>query len=133
MTHKRLAFNVLIFLCPIQILLILQPGAKALNLTLLHTNDVQSRFLSSSDNQQSGKCETQQEREKNKCWGGAARRQTLVKEIRGKNENVLLLDAGNQFMGWFFVWLLSFGLIYQFRFIVMQSVCLWKLFSIDNY
>ena len=37
--------------------------------------------------------------EKPPCYGGVARRYTAIKKIRRENENVLLLDAGDQYMG----------------------------------
>lgn len=70
------------------------------DLTLLHTNDVHARIEQfnrygtncSDDNAASGK-----------CFGGVARRKTKVREIRASHENVLLLDAGDHFLGtlWF--------------------------------
>lgn len=34
-----------------------------------------------------------------KCYGGAARRATVIKKIKSNHENVLLLDAGDQSQG----------------------------------
>ncbi|XP_035385298.1 5'-nucleotidase [Electrophorus electricus] len=64
-------------------------------LTLLHTNDVHARI--EETNKDSGKCT------KGGCFAGVARRATKIKEIRDKEKNVLLLDAGDQFQGtvWF--------------------------------
>ncbi|KAF4092161.1 hypothetical protein AMELA_G00017720 [Ameiurus melas] len=64
-------------------------------LTLLHTNDVHARV--EETNKDSGKCT------KGGCFAGVARRYTKIKEIRRSVQNVLLLDAGDQFQGtvWF--------------------------------
>ncbi|XP_056103544.1 5'-nucleotidase [Rhinichthys klamathensis goyatoka] len=64
-------------------------------LTLLHTNDVHARV--EETNRDSGKCS------KAPCFAGVARRFTKIKEVRTKEKNVLLLDAGDQFQGtvWF--------------------------------
>ncbi|KAL0967298.1 hypothetical protein UPYG_G00250450 [Umbra pygmaea] len=72
--------------------------ADAWELTLLHTNDVHARI--EETNIHSGKC-TQPP-----CFGGVARRFTKIQEIRRKEKNVLLLDAGDQFQGtvWFNVY-----------------------------
>uniref|UniRef100_A0A915IFF6 5'-nucleotidase n=1 Tax=Romanomermis culicivorax TaxID=13658 RepID=A0A915IFF6_ROMCU len=71
-----------------------------LELTILHTNDVHSRFLSFNQNVQP--C-TEKNRLHNKCWGGAARLATAVKKFRQLYKNAILLDAGDQFQGsiWF--------------------------------
>ncbi|KAF1374808.1 hypothetical protein PFLUV_G00232930 [Perca fluviatilis] len=65
-------------------------------LTLLHTNDNHARIEETSED--SGKCPAG-----GPCFGGVARRFTKVSEIRKKEKNVLLLDAGDQFQGtvWF--------------------------------
>ncbi|XP_048841062.1 5'-nucleotidase [Brienomyrus brachyistius] len=79
--------------------LLLCPGyfdfVAGLELTLLHTNDVHARI--EETNKDSAKCT------KGDCYAGVARRFTKIKEIRGQEKNVLLLDAGDQFQGtmWF--------------------------------
>jgi 5'-nucleotidase len=57
-------------------------------LTVLHTNDVHSHIdpFPADD-------------PKNPDMGGAARRATIVEQIRSENTNVLLLDAGDIFQG----------------------------------
>ena len=55
-------------------------------LTILHTNDMHSHIHPF----QSGR---------NKGLGGMAQRSALIKNIRGENKNVLLLDAGDIFQG----------------------------------
>ena len=56
-------------------------AAGSVNLTIIHTNDTHSRVLSSSSEI------------------GFAKIASKVKEIRGSNENVLVLDAGDTFHG----------------------------------
>nr|XP_057946130.1 5'-nucleotidase [Doryrhamphus excisus] len=69
---------------------------SSFELTLLHTNDNHARIEETSED--SGKCMTG-----SPCFAGVARRFTKVSEIRRKEKNVLLLDAGDQFQGtvWF--------------------------------
>ncbi|KAM4542225.1 snake venom 5'-nucleotidase-like [Odontesthes bonariensis] len=71
-------------------------NASTFEVTLLHTNDVHARIEETSKD--SGKCPSE-----GPCFGGVARRFTKVSEIRKKEKNVLLLDAGDQFQGtvWF--------------------------------
>jgi len=71
-------------------------NASTFEVTLLHTNDVHARIEETSKD--SGKCPSE-----GPCFGGVARRFTKVSEIRTKEKNVLLLDAGDQFQGtvWF--------------------------------
>ncbi|CAL9691934.1 unnamed protein product [Knipowitschia caucasica] len=71
-------------------------------LLLLHTNDVHARVEETSES--SGTCTRSRGRH---CFGGVARRATLVRQIReaagAAGVPVLLLDAGDQFQGsvWF--------------------------------
>ncbi|KAL4649026.1 5'-nucleotidase isoform X1 [Arapaima gigas] len=71
-------------------------AAAGFELTLLHTNDVHARV--EETNRDSGKCTKVGE-----CFAGVARRFTKIQEIRSKEPNVLLMDAGDQFQGtvWF--------------------------------
>lgn len=64
-------------------------------MTLLHTNDVHARIEETSVD--SGKCT------KGSCFAGVARRYTKIKEVRSRDRNVMLLDAGDQYQGtvWF--------------------------------
>jgi len=65
------------------------PAAKApVKLTILHTNDMHSRIEPFPENggQWAG-------------LGGMARRAALIKDIRSKEANVLLLDSGDIFQG----------------------------------
>ncbi|XP_061897554.1 5'-nucleotidase [Entelurus aequoreus] len=69
---------------------------SSFELTLLHTNDNHARIEETSVD--SGKCPAE-----GRCFAGVSRRFTKVSEIRRKENNVLLLDAGDQFQGtvWF--------------------------------
>ena len=71
-------------------------------LTLLHTNDVQARV--EQFNKYGSDCSSSEVTD-GKCFGGVARRYTKIKEIIDAQsaDSVLLMDAGNQFMGtmWF--------------------------------
>ena len=77
--------------------------ANGFELTVLHTNDVHARFQ--QFNKYGSDCSNNDARD-GKCFGGVARRFTKVREIRESSENVLLVDAGDQFMGtpWFNVY-----------------------------
>jgi 5'-nucleotidase / UDP-sugar diphosphatase len=76
------------------------PGpTKEFNLTLLHTNDVHARLLPINAFDQT--CDDR-EIEKQQCFGGVARRFSKIEEIRKKEKNVLLVDAGDQFQGTLF-------------------------------
>lgn len=61
---------------------------KATKIVILHTNDVHSHIEPFPDNDP-----------KYPGLGGAARRATLIQQIRNEEENVLLLDAGDVFQG----------------------------------
>lgn len=69
-------------------------------LTVLHTNDVHARF--EQFNKYGAECSGEDARE-GMCFGGVARRYTKIQELRAKHDNLILLDAGDQFMGttWF--------------------------------
>ena len=84
-------FGVLFCFC---LALILIVNGQDFNLTILHTNDVHARF--EETDALGGPCTSN-------CFGGVARRQTIVKEIRQSHRNVLFLDGGDQFQGtlWF--------------------------------
>ena len=71
------------FLAPLTAL-----GADEVRLVLLHTNDTHSRIDPFP-----------MDGGRNEGMGGAARRATLVKQVRQQNEHVLLLDSGDIFQG----------------------------------
>jgi 5'-nucleotidase/UDP-sugar diphosphatase len=62
--------------------------SQAMTLTILHTNDFHGRV----DEWESG----------GSVYGGSARLATKIKEFRDAQDNVLLLDAGDQFLGTLF-------------------------------
>ncbi len=62
--------------------------SKYTKITILHTNDVHSHIEPFPDNDP-----------KYPGLGGAARRASLIQQIRNEEENVLLLDAGDIFQG----------------------------------
>ena len=70
------------------------------DLTVLHTNDVHSRVEPFT--KYGTDCDADDAQE-GKCFGGIARRVTAVNDIRKAHENVILIDAGDQFLGtlWF--------------------------------
>lgn len=63
-------------------------AGDVLKLTILHTNDVHSRIEPFP-----------MDGSKNQGLAGTARRAALIKQIRDKEQNVLLLDAGDIFQG----------------------------------
>ncbi|RVV98449.1 multifunctional 2',3'-cyclic-nucleotide 2'-phosphodiesterase/5'-nucleotidase/3'-nucleotidase [Mesobaculum littorinae] len=67
------------------------------SMTLLHTNDFHDRF--EPINAYDSSCSTE-DNEAGDCFGGIARMITAVEEARERaGDNVLLLDAGDQFQG----------------------------------
>ena len=65
-------------------------------LTVLHTNDFHSRFEPISKYNSGCKPEDNDE---GKCFGGAARLVSAVKEARARTNNSILVDGGDQFQG----------------------------------
>ena len=73
-------------------------------LNVLHTNDVHAHI--EQFNKYGGTCEKDQAA-KNECFGGVARRQTVIDQLRkGNPNNTILLDGGDQFAGtlWFTIY-----------------------------
>jgi len=60
--------------------------SSALRLTILHTNDVHSQIEPMDAGDFAG-------------FGGASARSALIKKLRGQNDHVLLLDAGDMMQG----------------------------------
>ncbi|TNC71513.1 bifunctional metallophosphatase/5'-nucleotidase [Rubellimicrobium roseum] len=84
-------------LCTAGALALTASGAWAdFTLTILHTNDFHDRFepINATDSA----CNEEQAAA-NECFGGIARLITAVAEARERNENTILLDAGDQFQG----------------------------------
>ncbi|NNE52733.1 MAG: multifunctional 2',3'-cyclic-nucleotide 2'-phosphodiesterase/5'-nucleotidase/3'-nucleotidase [Sulfitobacter sp.] len=79
----------------------LSAGAAAAdyNLTILHTNDFHARFepISKYD----GPCSAEDNGE-GKCFGGSGRLVTAINEARGRTNNAILVDGGDQFQGTLF-------------------------------
>ncbi|CAG8804101.1 7362_t:CDS:2, partial [Racocetra persica] len=67
------------------------------NLTIIHTNDVHSRY--DQINEAATDCSPEQF-EKKQCYGGIARHKTVIDKLRRENKNSLLLDGGDQFQGY---------------------------------
>ncbi len=65
-------------------------------LTILHTNDFHARF--EPINKYDSGCDAEDNAE-GKCFGGSARLVTAVNEARGRAENSILVDGGDQFQG----------------------------------
>ncbi|KAM6912246.1 snake venom 5'-nucleotidase-like [Xenentodon cancila] len=86
---------ILACLC-LDLLLVSCSSASTFEITVLHTNDNHARIEETSED--SGKCPPE-----GPCFAGVARRFTKLSEIRKREKNVLLLDAGDQFQGtvWF--------------------------------
>ena len=70
--------------------------AANFELTVLHTNDIHARM--EQFNVYGGTC-TQRNAKENKCYGGVARRQTVVESLRRTIPNTILIDGGDQFSG----------------------------------
>ncbi|XP_033635029.1 5'-nucleotidase-like [Asterias rubens] len=73
---------------------------SAYDLTILHTNDVHAHF--DQFDKYSTRCDDD-ESANGQCFGGVARTVTKVRQIRSEVDNVVLLDAGDQYQGstWF--------------------------------
>ena len=71
------------------------------SLTILHTNDVHSRITQVD---KYGAACTEDKAREGVCYGGVARRFTKLQEIRSTQDNVVLVDGGDQFQGttWFY-------------------------------
>ena len=74
-------------------------SAEDFQLTILHTNDVHARIVDADKN---GLSCFNQESPSDPCYGGVARLATKVREVRRQKDNVILLDAGDQFQGTLF-------------------------------
>jgi len=68
-------------------------------LTIMHTNDVHARVLQL--NKYGGTCDDEAAAA-GECFGGVARRMTMIDEIRGEGGNSILVDAGDEFQGTLF-------------------------------
>uniref|UniRef100_A0A0K8R9T6 5'-nucleotidase n=1 Tax=Ixodes ricinus TaxID=34613 RepID=A0A0K8R9T6_IXORI len=92
------------------------------NITVLHTNDIHSRFL--EYNRKGREC-TQADREKDGCFGGVARLLTKVKEIKKKNNNTFFFNGGDFFQGTVWYTVLKYNIVAEAMSRMMyDSVCL---------
>ncbi|WP_299663978.1 bifunctional UDP-sugar hydrolase/5'-nucleotidase [uncultured Ruegeria sp.] len=71
-------------------------AAAEYKLTILHTNDFHSRI--EPINKYDSGCGDEDNAE-GKCFGGSARLVTAVEDARGRAENSILVDGGDQFQG----------------------------------
>lgn len=71
-------------------------AAAEYKMTILHTNDFHARF--EPINKYDSGCDAEDNAE-GKCFGGSARLVTAVNEARGRAENSILVDGGDQFQG----------------------------------
>jgi len=94
--HKKILYFLIITCVP---LVIFASQNKNFDLIVIHTNDIHAHLL--PINESNGFCSKQDETN-NKCFGGVAKRATVINNIRENNKNVLLLDAGDQFQGTLF-------------------------------
>ncbi|QGX97918.1 multifunctional 2',3'-cyclic-nucleotide 2'-phosphodiesterase/5'-nucleotidase/3'-nucleotidase [Roseovarius faecimaris] len=68
-------------------------------LTILHTNDFHARFEPITRYDNTCKEDANQAGE---CYGGSARLATAISDARGRHENTILVDGGDQFQGTLF-------------------------------
>lgn len=88
----------------LNLVFIIVPSSSAVQFYIIHTGDVHSHFEMFNWLYQPCKIEDMKPNDrKTKCFGGVARRCQFIKDIRRRNRNVLLLDAGDQYQGtlWF--------------------------------
>jgi 5'-nucleotidase len=69
------------------------------DLTVLHTNDVHARI--DQFDSRGNTCD-EEELAEDGCFGGVARRATVIDQIRAEADSVILVDAGDQFQGTLF-------------------------------
>lgn len=72
------------------------PAHADYSLTILHTNDLHSRI--EEVNQYDATCSAKESADQ-KCFGGVARLKAAIDNERKQAENLLVLDAGDQFQG----------------------------------
>ena len=65
-------------------------------LTIVHNNDVHAHYDQTNVN--SGDCSKEQA-EAGQCYGGEARRITVIKNARANIPNTIVLDAGDRYVG----------------------------------
>ncbi|CAN7999450.1 unnamed protein product [Ixodes hexagonus] len=87
--------NSFVFLCVIVWGSAQRSSEGSFNVTVLHTNDIHSRFMEC--NKRGGKC-TDKDRKKDGCFGGVARIVTKVKQLK-QIENTYFFNGGDFFQG----------------------------------
>ena len=91
-------FNAHIIMAPLPSLLLLLllhvTLISSLKLTVLHTNDLHSRF---DEITVRGSACRDKDRAAGKCFGGVARIKKMADEVREAEENVVMLNAGDFF------------------------------------
>ena len=71
-------------------------GVQGFTLTLLHTNDNHGRF---EETDSYGFLCYPRDAQAGKCFGGVARRATMLKQIRSEEKSTLLVSGGDVFTG----------------------------------
>lgn len=85
-----------ILFCSASLTALSLPAYADYNLTILHTNDTHSRI--EEVNKYDATCSATESAEQ-QCFGGMARLKAAIDAERAKADNVLVLDAGDQFQG----------------------------------
>ena len=95
------------------------------DLTIVHNNDVHAHF--EQINKYSGECSDEQAT-RAECFGGEARRITIIKEARANFSNTLVLDAGDRFTGKMFLIIQDWAFKYDNRILcTTQSAFLFSI------
>ena len=66
------------------------------DLTIVHNNDVHAHY--DQTNVRSGDC-SKTDAEAGECYGGEARRVTIIEDARANIPNTVVLDAGDRYVG----------------------------------
>ncbi len=85
-----------ILFCSASLAVLSLPAYADYTLTILHTNDTHSRI--EEVNKYDATCSAKESAEQ-QCFGGMARLKAAIDTERAKTDNVLVLDAGDQFQG----------------------------------
>ena len=75
---------------------IILSGVQSYDFTIVHINDLHSRYEETTIGTK--EC-TAELANRSECIAGEARRASVVKDMRSKYPNTLLLDAGDRFVG----------------------------------
>ena len=85
-----------VLFCSASLVSLSLPAYADYTLTILHTNDTHSRI--EEVNKYDATCSAKESAEQ-QCFGGIARLKAAIDAERAKTDNVLVLDAGDQFQG----------------------------------